>query len=139
MTDRVLVDTGPIVAILSSDDPHHAVCSSELRKHRQPWLTCWPVLTEAAWLVRKESGGVQRLFELVEKGVIEVVELDAEAPAWVAKFLERYASLKAQVADAALMYLAEQRDVKNILTLDRRDFSVYRTTAGKGLHVLPET
>ena len=138
MTDRVLVDTGPIVAILSSDDPHHASCSGELRKHKQPWITCWPVLTEAAWLLRKESSGVQRLFELVEKGVIEVVDLDAKAPDWVAKFLKRYASVKAQVADAALMYLAEQRGLESILTLDRRDFSVYRTTAGKGLHVLPE-
>ena len=138
MTDRVLVDTGPIVAILSFDDPHHESCSAELRKHKQPWITCWPVLTEAAWLVRKEPGGVQRLFELVEKEVIEVVELDAKAPAWVAKFLERYASLKAQVADAALMYLAQQRGLESILTLDRGDFLVYRTTAGKGLHVLPE-
>ena len=137
VSERVLVDTGPIVAILISDDPHHAACTEELRKHKQPWITCWPVLTEAAWLVRKEPGGVERLFELVLNSVIEIVELDAKAPAWVAGFLQRYASIKAQVADAALMYLAEQRDLKRILTLDRRDFSVYRTAAGKGLELLP--
>ena len=139
MSDRILVDTGPIVAILAPNDPYHGSCSEELRKHNQPWITCWPVITEAAWLVRKEQSGLRRLYGLVESGVIEIVELDAKAPGWIANFVERYASIKAQVADAALMYLAERRHLQRIVTLDRRDFSVYRTEAGDGLALLPDT
>ena len=35
------------------------------------------------------------------------------------------------MADAALMYIAEQERFDTVFTLDRRDFSVYRTTDGR--------
>lgn len=38
----------------------------------------------------------------------------------------------------ALMFLAEQRGLDTVFTLDRRDFSIHRTTAGRALHLRPE-
>src|SRR5947209_5864579 len=75
---------------------------------------------------------------LIESGLVKLVELDAMALAWIIAFMERYASAKAQMADAALMYIAEREGIDTVFTLDRRDFSIYRTTDGRALAILPE-
>ncbi len=56
---------------------------------------------------------------------------------WIMAFLERYSSIGVQMADAALMYIAEREDIDTVFTLDRRDFSVYRTTDGRALNIIP--
>ena len=63
MSGRILVDTGPIVAILSTSDPWHDTCFQMVEDRHGPLLTCWPVITEAAYLVRKYRGAVRRLLE----------------------------------------------------------------------------
>jgi uncharacterized protein len=46
---------------------------------------------------------------------------------------DKYADLPMEPADASLIWLAESLGVLDILTLDRRDFGVYRTDRGKAL------
>ncbi len=135
--DRVLIDTGPLVAILSASDAHHQRCIDELKRHRNAFLTCWPVLAEAGWLLRREPTGVKRLFQLIEAGVVEVAELDSKAAPWVMRFLEQFESVQADVADAALMYLAEREGIQRAFTIDRRDFGVYRLSDGRALEIIP--
>jgi predicted nucleic acid-binding protein len=105
---------------------------------RAPLLTCWPVLTEAAWLLRKEPGGIKAVGGLIESGLVKLAELDETALAWIIAFMDRYSSAEAQMADAALMYIAEQEGIDTVFSLDRRDFSIYRTTDGRALTILPE-
>jgi predicted nucleic acid-binding protein len=69
---------------------------------------------------------------------VQLVALDEQALVSIIAYMERYASLGAQLADAALMYIAEREGIDTVFTLDRRDFSVYRTTAGRVLTLLPE-
>jgi predicted nucleic acid-binding protein len=133
-----VVDTGPLVAIVRSREKAHKKCVAALKTLRTPLLTCWPVLTEAAWLLRNEVGGIRAVGGLIESGLIELVELDKTALAWMIAFLERYASAGAQMADAAVMYIAEREGIDTVFTLDRRDFSIYRTTDGRALNIVPE-
>lgn len=137
MLSRAVVDTGPLVAVVRSRERAHKPCLAVLKSLRPPLLTCWPVLTEVAWLLRKEPNGIKAVGDLVESGLIRLVELDESALAWMIVFLDRYASAQAQMADAALMYLAEREGIETVFTLDRRDFSIYRTTDGRALNVVP--
>lgn len=139
MIERLLVDTGPIVALLDRRDAHHAACKSQVAQHKGPLLTCWPVITEAAWLLRNDVPAIKRLFRSIESGLFELMDLDRRAAGWIGEFMERYQNLGTQVADAALLYLAERDRIETIFTLDRRDFSVYRTSAGASLKIVPET
>jgi hypothetical protein len=138
VAEQAVVDTGPLVAIVRKREKAHKKCVAALKALRPPLLTCWPVLTEAAWLLRDEPGGVQALGGLVASGSVKLAELDASALAWMIDFLERYASVGAQLADAAVMYLAEREGIATVFTLDRRDFSIYRTTHGQALKIVPE-
>ena len=137
MTLRAAVDAGPLVAILRAREEAHAPCVAALAELRRPLLTCWPVLTEAAWLLRREPGGLKALGRMVESGAMRIVPLDEQAFAWMIAFVERYASIGAQLADAAVMYLMEHEDLDVAFTLDRRDFTVYRRSNGRAVAIVP--
>ena len=105
---------------------------------RTTLLTCWPVLTEAAWLLRREPGAVDRLLSSVAVGWLEVLPLEADAAAPIAEILAKYRSLDPQIADAALVHLAERERIDTIFTLDRRDFSVYVKGSRRRLRIIPD-
>jgi predicted nucleic acid-binding protein len=132
MLRRVLVDTGPLVAILSARDQYHDVCVAQLRLIEPPLFTCWPVLTEAAWLLRAQPSAIERLLVGVEEGLFVLLPMDASAAKPMALLMERYRKAGAQLADAALVYLAGREGLDTIFTLDRRDFTIYRTTPRTG-------
>lgn len=137
MTPRVLVDTGPLVAIFSSNDSYHAICVSSSKELAPPLLTSWPVLTEAAWLLRAYPAAVRRLLQSVRRGFLEPLDLGREFALWCAAFMERYEDMGVQLADASLVYLAERESIETVFTLDRRDFSVYRTSRKRALTIIP--
>lgn len=138
MSNRAVVDTGPLVVIVRGQEQTHARCVAALKTPRTPPLTCWPVITEAAWLLRREPGAMKAISGLVSSSAVRLVELDAGALSRAVSFMDRYATLGAQLADAALMFIAEREDIETVFTLDRRDFSVYRTGAGRALTVVPD-
>jgi predicted nucleic acid-binding protein len=47
----ILIDAGPIVALLHRDGHNHERCVRALRTLREPLATAWPVLTEAMYLL----------------------------------------------------------------------------------------
>ena len=53
------------------------------------------------------------------------------------QILKKYEDIRAQIADASLMYVAEHEQIETIFPLDRRDFSVYRTSKNRALTILP--
>jgi uncharacterized protein len=135
---RVLADTGPLVAILSRRDQHHRACVDALREMPGPLFTCWPVITEAAWLLRHDGEVVERLLASLNTGFLELLPLTSEDARPIAAILKKYRDIDAQLADAALVHLAARDGLDTILTLDRRDFAVYRLPRGRRFRVLPK-
>jgi predicted nucleic acid-binding protein len=135
---KLLVDTGPLVAILSGDDEHHAMCVDTLRQMPGPLLSCWPVITEAAWLLQRFPPAVQQLLRSIDGSFLELLPLAGAEAAAVAAVMKRYQDIRPQLADATLVYLAARERIDTIFTLDQRDFSIYRTARGRPFRILPE-
>lgn len=122
---RVIVDTGPLVALLNSRDLYHEWARDTLGTLKPPLSTCEAVLAEAAYLVRRLSGGPQAVLDLIARGVIQVdFRVDGELLA-LGTLLTKYASVPMSLADACLVRMTEIGPRSEVLTLDA-DFRVYR-------------
>ena len=134
----MLLDTGPLVALMAADDAHHRRCVDALATLPPPLWTCWPVLTEAAWLLRRQPRPLDRIAEARAAGLFELLPLDgADLPA-LAAILRRHESAGLQLADAALVHLAGREGIRTLFTLDRRDFSLVRLARNRALRIIPE-
>lgn len=107
ITDPVLVDTGPIVAILNENDQFHGLCVAQSQKLKGPLLTTWLVVTEAAWLLRDVPQGLNRLLNTISAGRFRCMHLDRTATDIMARAAAKYQDLSPQIADLSLLYLAE--------------------------------
>lgn len=136
--NSVLVDTGPLVAILASRDQYHSACVEVLKSLRPPLVTCWPVITEAAYLLRQSPAALQSLFRMLERGFLVLAPLDYSAAPWFAEFFDQYHDQEPQLADAAIVYLAGREGIETIFTLDHRHFSVFRLPGNRPLTLLPQ-
>jgi uncharacterized protein len=134
---RVLVDTGPLVAIMSHADQHHKTCLEALHDLPGPLFSCWPVITEAAWLLRRHPGIVRQLLDSISAGFLELLPVQSAEAAEIGKVIEKYKNIRPQLADAALVYLAERDGFDVIFTLDRRDFSVYQAGRKRAFRIIP--
>lgn len=141
LTVPVLIDTGPLVAYFNKRDLHNAKCAAALDEIAPPLYTCWPVLTEASYMLLTQGGLhlVEKLLDSCGTGFLEILPLSAFDAHAIADFLDKYRDQVPDLADAALMHLAEREAIERVLTIDLTDFSIYRTASGKRLELLPES
>jgi predicted nucleic acid-binding protein len=123
--DRVIVDTGPLVAFLVKEETHHPWVMQQFQRLHAPFLTCDAVLTEAFFLVRKLPHGTAKFFALLKSGLLEIdFSIIAEGAA-LEKLVHRYANVPMSLADACLVRLANLHPETVVFTLDQ-DFQIYR-------------
>lgn len=87
------------MAILSERDERHQLCLRTLEGLPATPLSCWPVITEAAWLLRRNPRAVSLLLRRVSEGILELLALEPADAAAIAKILEKYSDLRPQLAD----------------------------------------
>jgi len=132
----ILVDAGPMVALLSADDQHRAPCSEAVRTLRGPLATVWPALTEAMHLLKPRPLAQQTLLKQVENGALSLLPLAATDVPRMKELMRKYADRPMDLADAALVRVAERERIFTIFTVDRSDFAVYRPL-GRRVKIVP--
>jgi predicted nucleic acid-binding protein len=133
----ILVDAGPLVALLHRDDRNHDLCLKTLRSFREPLGTAWPVVTEAMYLLGFSWRAQDALWEMIASGALALLSLDSGDVARMRELMRKYRDLPMDVADAALVRIAEREDIRRIFTIDRRDFAVYRPARIGRFSVIP--
>ena len=130
----ILVDAGPLIALLNPVDKHHRAVKAYWRRFNGRCLTTWPVLAEVCHFLPEH---MQIAFlRWADGGGISVVEMHETALSSLADWKEKYRDLPMDLADASLIWVAQQTGVLDILTIDRKDFSVYRMPGGKSLKLV---
>ena len=133
----ILVDAGPLVALLHRDDRHHEQCVGALRALREPMVTAWPVITEAMYLLGFSWHAQEALWEMINGEALGLLPLDVTDGPRMRELMRKYRDHPMDLADAALVRLAEREGLRRIFTIDRRDFAVYRPAGSGRFSIVP--
>ena len=121
---RIILDTGPLVALLNRKDALHAWSVEQAGRMAPPFHSCEAVVAEAHYLLRTVHDGKTRLIDLLNSGRIGLGFSVADHHYRVGELMLGYANIPMSFADACLVCMAEQQK-STIFTLDS-DFNIYR-------------
>ena len=132
----ILLDTGPLVALLSNDDANHACAERLFGECAPPFRCCEAVVAEACFLMKKlDAAGPAEVVALGRKGVYEIALSLEDHWTNIEGLLRKYANRPISLADACLIRCAEIHEEARILTFDA-DFGVYRWARQKKFQLL---
>lgn len=129
MRNRVLIDSGPLIALFDRSDRHHERVLEFLKGFDGHLLSTWPVLTEVSHLLDFNLRVQIDFLRWVERGAVEVADLSRNDLGEIVEMMERYLNVPMDLADATLLYVAQKKGIRQIVTLDR-DFEIYRAVPG---------
>jgi predicted nucleic acid-binding protein len=132
---KVLLDTGPLVALIDRHDRHHAWVTAQFDQILPPLLTCEAVLTEACYLAPRAGRPAEEPLLLLKRGVLRLAFDLSDDFGQVSSLMKRYASVPTALADACLVRMSELFSDSVVLTLDS-DFRIYRRHKRQRIPVL---
>lgn len=105
----VYIDTGPIVAILDKRDEHHIWASEKISEITTSLRTTSIIITEAFYLLRNIHGGIERLFQTLEEGYIQIEEAYPKKMNFIHQIVMKYSNINASLGDASLLSLINEK------------------------------
>lgn len=133
----LLLDTGPLVAVLDRADQWHQPCAAIWEEVAERCLTTEAVVTEASHLVGR-AGAPALPVELLLSASVPIVPLERAGHEHAVRLMRRYADVPMDYADATLVVVAEALGLRAVVTLDRKGFRTYRRGVRSTFDVLPE-
>jgi predicted nucleic acid-binding protein len=132
----VLLDTGPLVALLSENDTNHARARELFAECVPPFRCCESVVAEACFLMRKvHASGAAEVVALGRRGVFTIALSVQEHWTKIEALLRKYSDRPISLADACLIRCAEVHDEPRVLTFDS-DFGVYKWARNRKFELL---
>lgn len=135
----IVVDTGVLLAAVSSSDRHHQESAELLAAHAGQLVTPAMVLAETAWMIESVVGPAAEAAFVTSaaNGELGVEDLDADDYRRCVELIERYADLGLGLVDASVVTIAERLQVTTVATLNHRDFRVVRPKHCEAFELLP--
>lgn len=137
MAGELVLDTGPLVALIDRSEARHRDCVQVLESWTGTVLTTEAVLTEALHLVGPGWRPQHACMEFILRGAVLLAPTSVDSLRRVRDLMQKYADLPLDFADATLAVLAEDAGTDRIFTLDRRGFSVVRLHGNRPVQILP--
>lgn len=135
----LILDTGPILALLDAGDPDHERCVSLVEELGEDLIVPGAVLVEIDYWTLKLLGhdAWDMFVDDIARGAYRLEHLELPDLRRAAELERTYADLDLGLVDASVIALCERLDERKVATLDRRDFSVVRPRHCDALELLP--
>jgi predicted nucleic acid-binding protein len=133
--EKILVDAGPLVAVLNANDEHHVWAKETFGSLSPPLLTCESVISEAQFLLDARGGNPLAILDWAQRGIIELAFNAANEIPRLSSLQSSYRSLPMDFADACLVRMSEVHSRCRVLTTDTH-FRIYRRNGRQIIPVL---
>lgn len=133
-----VADTGFVVALLNRTDNRHRDVTAVYTQQQQILLP-QTVLAEVAYLLGRNVGvtTVVALLQGLSISRFCLVALTEQDVVRVAEILAQYIDTRIDFVDASVMAVAERYLSTKILTLDQRDFRLFRPRHCDSFEIMP--
>lgn len=135
MANQILIDSGPLVAFLSSNEKYHRWVLEQLSDMSGELVTTESVLSEVVFLLKSHPMALNAISSLVYQGILRVVPAISESPSECLDLMLKYADLPSSIADISLVYLHSNHKNSVVFTLDS-DFLIYKGKSGAPLRLV---
>ena len=138
MKKQSLIDTGFMFAVLDESDSHHKSCATAFETETNTLLP-EIVLPELAYLLlrRADYKKLNKFLLSIVAGDFVLVPTELQDLKRAAEILEKYADSRVDFVDCVIVAIAERLNIKQILTVDRRHFNLFRPRHCDAFEILP--
>lgn len=135
----ILTDTGPLYAMADQDDGWHDRVRTFLETHRQQLVIPVTVLPEVCYLISTYLGSAAEtsFVRSVQHGHARVEPLSKADLSRTVEVMDHYQDARLGFVDASIVAIAERLKIREILTTDRRHFSLVRPRHCAGFTLKP--
>ncbi len=134
---KAILDTGPWVALIDRSESKHDICVQWLKSYSGKLYSTEAVLTEVLYLLNFSVKAQTAAIGFVLKSVVELIPASDESLKKVRTLIKKYSDLPMDYADATIVCLAMDTGIRNVVTFDKRDFSVYRLKKNQPFVIMP--
>lgn len=133
----LIIDTGPLVALLDATDPDHERCADLLQGSTEQRVVPVCVLVEVEYMLRPWPKAFGALLAEFDASGLELLDLPARWLLRAGELVDRYRDLPLGLVDATVVAATEMLTEPKLATLDHRHFSVVRPAHITALTLLP--
>jgi hypothetical protein len=121
----ILIDAGPLIALFDKSDHYHSQSLQFLKNYKGIVLTTWPVITETSHMLAFSERTQIAFLEWINRGGLHLIEIEYSSITRLIELCNKFQDVPMDLADATLIVAAEERNIKEIATIDF-DFYIYR-------------
>ena len=123
---RVIMDTGPWVALVDRSETRHNECVDWLKQFRGEIYSSEAVLTEVLYLLNFSFPAQSAALDFVLNRAVILVPSSVESLSAVRNLMEKYQDLPMDFADGTLVCIAQDLGIYDAVTFDKKHFGSYR-------------
>jgi predicted nucleic acid-binding protein len=133
LTNSILIDAGPLIALFDSSDKYHQTIRTFLKENPYKFVSTIAVFTEVSHMLDFNTNAQRDFYNWVMyKGVI-IGDINQNDMYRVVELTGKYADIPMDFADATLVITAEKTGIREIISLDK-DFDIYRLPGKEQIH-----